>query len=444
MHAEKDKGALSSLNNQIAQLDSDIESSSADKKSINNKLAILHTKLKSEIQRQESERLIRLDAALKVCSNILAMSEGTNTELTQNQSARFLGTCLLITPGQGGKLAELHNRLKPAYKAVLSVRLLDKLMSEKLVKHPYVLEHFQAHCRYDKDSPGYKAYLQSVILPIMLTALFQDIGLLHPAAEVILKGEDGGQDPFRVLEQEERKKLLRLNFDHSKDYLKEGLGCQKYIGNSRAERSEFDKIEKAQLQFRVALLKDALIPKIGIGDIIKIPQTYASIVLSTKRNYSRKDLPKAALLIEKMAEKGSVKKRAAEVFVGIVGYFPQGFGVTYIPTDLRGYEQDSYEYCIVTRLNPKRPDEPLCRAVTRGLSYISSGTTSVIKKENNLQYMEARKKLTVVKKERLIEIMQKLVFEFDPEDVTDLLPQYWEPYEYFGNKKNQNLWNKDN
>jgi hypothetical protein len=275
----------------------------------------------------------------------------------------------------------------------------------------------------------------------MMAAIFQDIGLEHPETVALLKVSHS-KDVFRLLEPQERKVILKLSYHQTQDYIVNGLGCQKYSGDLKEERRAFKQQEKMRLHFQQMLIKNAIMPKLGMGDIITIPQAYASIVLSTKRNYRRKDLPKAAMLVEQLADSQTVSRHATKAFISIVGYFPQGYGVTYIPLDLRGFEADGYEYAIVNSLYPFDPKEPICRKVTRQLSYISSGNTEVIKQEFNLRFELSRKKLTKVDKGRLIDIMHKLVYQFDPADIDDLIPTYWEPHEYFSHKKNQNLWNK--
>ena len=46
-------------------------------------------------------------------------------------------------------------------------------------------------------------------------------------------------------------------------------------------------------------------------------------------------------------------------------------------------------------------------------------------------------------KKRLEEILQKLWANFETRpELAQILPKYWHPYEYFGNTKYQNLWNK--
>jgi hypothetical protein len=439
-NVDSDKAEIAKLSEQISLLVGELNSASkANHKEHMTRLDSLETQLKQKHINQENERVKRLNHALQVCFNILAISEGKTYTDTQHKSSKFLGSILLLSPGHGVRLSELHQRMKPAYKAVLSLRLLDKVLVDKMTTNKHILEHYNAEQRFDVENVHATAFTQTVILPIMLSAMFQDIGLFHPELIAMQKGESGN-DLFRVLEPEERNIMLKRSHQYSLKYLLEGLGCQAYTGNSKEKREEFEQLEKKRMHFQTRLLQDAISPKLGIGDIIKIPQIYTSVVLSTKRDYLRKNLPTAAMLIEQLGQKNAISGSAAKAFVSIVGYFPQGYGISYIPKDLRGIELDSYEYCIVNSLNPDNPQEPMCRKVTRNMAYITSGDSETIVKTVNLHFPLARKKLSKIDRVRLIQILEKLKHNFDPKEVPELIPAFWEPYEYFFLKKRQNLW----
>ncbi|MDX1392490.1 MAG: hypothetical protein R3241_08920, partial [Rheinheimera sp.] len=85
---------------------------------------------------------------------------------------------------------------------------------------------------------------------------------------------------------------------------------------------------------------------------------------------------------------------------------------------------------------------PICRMVTRNLTYNVSAQGCIISVENNLYYPQARKKLEKISEERLLEILSKLVSNFEERKSMPLLPKCWQPGEYFSYVKNQNLWNK--
>ena len=80
--------------------------------------------------------------------------------------------------------------------------------------------------------------------PLITAALLQDIGLQSPAALTILKGENGDLDEFRLLDESQRKDLLKLNYHFTLKYLTEGLGLPNYVGNDKEERDRFIQTHK--------------------------------------------------------------------------------------------------------------------------------------------------------------------------------------------------------
>lgn len=398
--------------------------------------------LKEVVKAQAEMRHARYNDAREVCLKIIKLSEGESEDVTAINSAKILGTILLNSPGEGRKLASMHQRFKPLYKAILAVRLLDKLLADNHITNKYILEYYDIEKRFSEDPEKLTPFQEEVVIPLIFAAMFQDVGMHHPKARELLKGEDGKQDEFRLLEGKERLQLLKLNHVHSLDYITHGLGCKPYIGNSRQEKQEFDAHQKQVLTFVRTILNDAIKPKQGLGNLIKAPQIYASVILSTKPGYDIRELPKAALLLEQVAKKGAVSEAAATSLVSVVGYFPQGYGVTYIPKDGLNEYLDRYEFAIVNGLNPENPKVPRCRLVTRNLAFFSSGNNAQLSVESNLYFPNVQKRLQKISKERLREILSKLSHDFELRCEMDLVPKCWQPYDYFTFRNNQNLWNR--
>ncbi|WP_158970887.1 hypothetical protein [Paraglaciecola sp. L3A3] len=434
----------------IAHLEADIQAAIKDytqapasaKSSLKEELKLVQRKHKLEFSRQQALQAERREKVIHISSLLIKTAEGEDWDETQSNSAKVLGTLFLQSPRQGKKLGNLHQRLKPAYKAVLALRLLDKLLLDEKITYPYIISHYQAESRYSKKSKDLSQFQQEVCLPIVIAAIFQDIGLQHPDAQLLLRGEDGKQDEFRLLEKDTRIRLLKLNHKHTLDYLKLGIGVDQYVGNSKIERDLFEQNEQAKLKFIRTLIVDAIKPKLDLGNIIKIPHIYSSIIFSTKTNTDYGDTPKAGMVIAKAAENGSVNQIIADHFIQIVGHFPQGFGITYIPLDKNGKWLDRYEYAIVTHLNPKQPQLPICRGATRNLTFNSTGLLFSVSKESNLYFSIARKKLSTVPPERLKEILKQLCSNFEERKDLELIPKYWQAYDYFSYMKLQNLWKK--
>lgn len=404
----------------------------------------LTKQIKNSTEKLEEERLARLKRIDAVSSKIIELCEGDNWQETQELSAKLLGTIMLLTRGPDGSFARVHMRFKPLYKAVLTLRLVDRLLEHDSIAHKYLSKYREAASRFRGNRYWRDKWKIELGRPLITASLLQDVGLQSPAAQTILKGENGDLDEFRLLEESQRKDLLKLNYHFTLKYLSEGLGQPNYVGDNKEERSRFIQTHKDANEFLLSLVKDAFVSKTGLGEIVKIPQIYVSIVLSTKSDYSRMSLPKGYMLIEQLAKKGGLNKQLAQDFIELVGYFPQGFGITYIPVNEKGQEKDQYECAIVIGLNPANPAEPLCKVVTRKQKYITSGAQEVIPKGRNLYFPANRKKLMRVGQERLGEIMSQLSNNFTPDALDDLVPSFWEPYDFFGFKKHQNLWVKNN
>ncbi len=402
----------------------------------------------------EKQELLKLERnerhahLLGICFDILELTEGENLIETNRKSAQFLGTLQLLSPTDGKKVAASNEKCKSLYKAVLSLRLLDKLYIDNQISEPYV-------CKFLKDvSPTeyeslalhkpkfFQLYVRNVKIPILMAALIQDIGNYHNDAHNILYGEDGQQDPFRVLDVESRKKLLQTNYRETIKYLTEGLGCLAYVGDSKEERTLFNRDEANRLKFIKYLLKSSVNPKKSIGNILKVPQIYTSIILSTKSNYNYKLLPKVYQVLHRNAEYGHCSQIVVDTLYKITGIFPQGYGVVFMLSDDALEQGDCYEYAIVNRLYPKNPEEPLCRVATRHLAFMGYGKNMTIKTTSNLYFTETAKKLSIVSKERLNEILELLASNYLERQQLDLLPRCWHANEFFSIKSQQNLWNK--
>lgn len=419
--------------------------SGADQAKIEQRLQQAEKSLNSMNQGLEELRLARLTQLKELCYTILELAQGDDFDDTNLLSAKLLGTIQLLSPTEGSNIARSNQKSKHLYKAVLALRLLDRLLLDGLITNSYVLKRYQEDSSQDIEVTGgrtYQPFRDDVQIPLIMAALVQDIGQQHPEAQRILCGEDGSLNEFRVLDNPERVAMLQTNYKESLKYLTQALGRDRYVGNSKDERAWFERNEQEKLGFMVTLLKNSVKPEQGIGNLLKIPQIYTSVVLSTKQNYSYETLPKVGLVIDKAVEKGMCSKEAADALMQITGIFPQGYGVTYIPKDSDRQDLDRYEYAIVTSLYPPHPNVPVCRMVTRNLSYQISVMGCTVRVENNLFFPQARKKLEKIKPERLKEILMKLVSNFEERKDMDLIPKCWHPDEYFAYARNQNLWNK--
>ncbi|MGB0938060.1 MAG: hypothetical protein ACPGTQ_11430 [Colwellia sp.] len=383
-----------------------------------------------------------------ICTEIIALTEGDNFTDTNRKTAQLLGTIQLITDTESRNIAKENEKSKGLYKAVLSLRLLDNLCSNSLLKEPYIekcLEDVPAEkihelSRLDDVMPH--RYVSQVKVSMLMAAILQDIGLYHPKSREILDGEEGKDDPYRDLTAEERKALFHINFRETCHYIEQGIGVGHYVGNNKDERDQYNIDEKDRIAFLKRLMKLILKPEQGVGNVLKVTQIYTSIIFSTKDNYDYKLLPKVYHVLNKHAELGDCWKKAVESLYQITGMFPQGYGIVYMPSDSSGMQSDCYEYAIVNQLYPENPLHPLCRMATRKLSFIGHGQDIVVKKVDNLYFPEMAKKMTNLSKERLNEILVLLCSNSKERASMDLLPRCWHANNFFSLKTNQKLWNK--
>lgn len=394
------------------------------------------------------QRTERHSNLLSICHTILELAEADSHKENNRKSAQFLGSIQLLSPTEGKRVAGSNEQSKSIYKAVLCLRLLDQLIVEGQVVEPYINKHLEGISAdeyldfVNQNSEAYQRFTAKVKIPLIMAALLQDIGNYHPKAQIILSGSDGKLDPFRTLEVKDRKELLQINYRETIKYLTEGIGIPSFVGNTKKERDEFKVDEQEKLMFIKQLLKSSVNPKNSIGNVLKVPQIYTSIILSTKSSYNYKLLPQVFQVLNKNAELGACSQGVVDALYKITGMFPQGFGVVYMPLGEFGEHGDCYEYAVVNGLYPEKPDEPNCRMTTRKLTFIGFGQNTVIKNNSNLYFTQTAKKLASLSKERLNEILELLSSNSQERKELDLLPRCWHANEFFSIKANQNLWNK--
>ncbi|MBU2869134.1 hypothetical protein [Colwellia sp. E2M01] len=405
------------------------------------------------VSSQESELLKvlseeRYASLLALSLNILELAEGDNFIENNKKSAQFLGTIQLLSPTEGKNVASSNEQSKSVYKAVLCIRLLDYLIINNQMNEPYISKYLvdvspEQYLNFaEHDYKAYLRFTKQVKVPLIMAALLQDIGNYHPAAQAILCGEEGKLNPFRTLEVSQRKELLQINYRETFRYLVEGIGVPSFKGDSKAERDQFRIDEQDKLSFIKLLLKTSVNPKESVGNILKVPQIYTSIILSTKDNYNYKLLPQVFQVLNKNAELGACEQRVVDALYKITGMFPQGFGIVYMPHGGFVEQGDCYEYAIVNGLYPKNPEHPHCRMATRKLTFIGYGQNLAVPITKNLYFTQTAKKLARLSKDRLNEILELLSSNPEERKKLDLLPRCWQANEYFSIKANQKLWNR--
>ena len=334
---------------------------------------------------EQKKRLARHNAVVKVCNEILDLLNGRTKEDINNNTAKMLGTLKLLSRSDGSSNAQTNQRRKHLYKAALCLKLLDYLLEQKLITNSFILRKRHEHLKWksskEPDKPRHSPFRTDVQIPLVIAALFQDVGYYHPDAQIILHGANGNLDEFRPLPKDERSRLLKISYQQALRYVTFGIGKATYRGNSREDRELFYEDEQDKLDFTRTLLKTAINPNQGIGNLLKVPQVYCSVVMSTKQNYSYDRLPRVKLVMDKGASVGAYSSVISKSLIEITGVFPQGYGITYIPKDSEGQDLDRYEYGIVVGLFPEDIEVPECRIATRNLAFNAFGVNIIVGKK---------------------------------------------------------------
>ena len=134
---------IDELNTQLERLDG-----RDDKEVLAEQLKKQISNSKNKLEEERLSRLERLDA---VASKIIELCEGDNWQETQELSAKLLGTIMLLTRGPEGKFARVHQRFKPLYKAVLTLRIVDRLLNHDAIAHNYLSKYRESLSRFRKN-----------------------------------------------------------------------------------------------------------------------------------------------------------------------------------------------------------------------------------------------------------------------------------------------------
>ncbi len=384
------------------------------------------------------ERLSRLSKITHVIDTIIDSCKDDSGSISYSKIAKQLAVLFLSTEPSHIHFRKINAQNKPLYRGLITLLLVENALKSNLIQNRYIVEMFG-----ESETILDGRFKDNVLIPLLLVSMCCDIGHCHPKLKIMLHGENNELDPDRLFNAEQRGQLIKENYRHVTQFMVSGLGLQNYSGNSKEERSSFDEAQKQKLLFVRTLLKSMLKPENGVGNLIKIPQIYTSIILNTKSSLSTENIPRVFQLLTKHAESGQLSMPLVQLLHSVVGDFPMGYGIAYIPKDAGNSSLNQYEYAVVTTLFPESPNQPICRSTTRNMTFHSSHSELHVSTEFNLYFPEAREKLKTMSKKRLEEILQKLWANFETRpELAQILPKYWHPYEYFGNTKYQNLWNK--
>jgi len=372
-----------------------------------------------------------------LAETILRLTDGINTAETLTRSARLLGCLLLTVPSSSRRWRELQFGYKLVYRAALCLRLMDHALEHNLLKEPALQQYFAQREPGNDDCP----YRLNVQLPLIIAVMLLDAGQLEPDAVSMLIGYAGELDTTRALAPSEREEYLQRCQSAAQQLVSTGLELLPYRGNSKQEKQQHQTQQLERLNFIRQLIQQQNDPTSLLGNIVKIPQVYSSMVLPGRQRYVYEALPKAGLLLKDSVIRRQLNGVLVQHFLRITGVFPQGFGIAFTPRQQDSALPEKYELAIVNQLYPAKLAEPLCRIVSRSLQYRRTGHNIRISIEHNLFFKPARERLAVIPSQRLEEILARLNADWQPGQLRRFIPRCWHPEQFFSKSEHQNLWN---
>lgn len=382
----------------------------------------------------EKQRSARWQSLLQAAEALLQLSEGAKNSDSQMLSARLLGGLLITANSNKRKQLLIEYAYKPIYRAILSLRLLEHLLEQQILKEPQWQDWYQ---RRDITQPALCPYRQQLQLPLVIATFLQHFGQLDTDAQLLLTTVQP-HCPEQAFSPDERQRFLALSLQGSLQLLTHGLGVQPINRGNREQREQ----HLQQQQFLQQQLHRFINAKSDspLGSLFKVPQAYTSVVLPGRSRYNYDSLPKAALLLREGAARGNYHGLLVDCLFRIVGLFPQGYGVVFTPLGDDGKPQLKYEFAIVNALYPEKPEQPGCRVVSRNQQYRNTGYNISLSAELNLYFNPARNRLKTLPEERLKELLNMLYQDGEAKYLSKLLPKCWQPDNFFSVPEHQNLW----
>lgn len=383
----------------------------------------------------EKQRVQRWSSLRQVAEALLQLSEGTQPSETLTLSARLLGGLLITAAAKQRKTLLIEYAYKPCYRALLTVRLLDDLLQQKILKEP---QWQQWYDNRNLVAPELCPYRQQVQIPLVMACIIQHAGQLDTNAQQVLTEHDASNKADRALSAEDRSRYLELSQQGGLSLLKFGLGDLPYRGNHREQREQHQQLQHYLMSQLHHFLTAS--PETPLGSLFKVPQAYASVVLPGRNRYNYDALPRAALLLREAVHRGEYNGVLVDRLFRMLGLFPQGYGIVYTPLGDDGKPQLKYEFAIVNSLYPEKPEQPGCRVVSRNQQYRNTGYNINLSTELNLYFKPARDRLKALPEKRLKELLNALYQDGEAQYARKLLPHCWQPDNFFSVPENQNLW----
>jgi uncharacterized protein (UPF0305 family) len=222
-------------------------------------------------------------------------------------------------------------------------------------------------------------YRESVILPIIQAVLIHNIGSYSLEADSLYRG-----NRYRLLEEKERKQLIKIIRDHTINYLHYGLGKPRESEYSRNQADEFE-LEMQRFELIEEIAKGYTKAQHPIGNLLRIPMIYASFILSTKPKHSFNLIYRAFDILKSGIENEVIYKPYADEFLKMVGRYPLGSGIFF-----NSKETHLPERAVVTGLNPPKTSSAIVKQLTRRQVQFNDHTQVLVSKEYNIATEEGR------------------------------------------------------
>ncbi|MER2492528.1 hypothetical protein [Catenovulum sediminis] len=312
--------------------------------------------------------------------------------------SQFLGTIALSAPSPDDKVRHIQNeKNKPIFITALTIAFFEALRRQNKISHPYVkvkLHEIFAdgdHAKYSlmADSQtesqtmpaGIKMhYREEILKPLAKASLLQSIGVHSPEVDTIL-----GKDKYRVLENETRNELVKVQREKSIDYIKLGIGIVHQRFDTKEQRDKYLKFESKILSFILYIENSLSNSNDSLGDALRIPMVYTSIILSTKPEFDYQQIYQAYDILQNGAHAQAYRSDYVAIFLQMVGRFPLGSGIYFVQ-----HETGEIERAIVSSLYPSNVDEPICKQVTRRQLQFISQAEIIVSQESNLFFAKSR------------------------------------------------------
>lgn len=304
--------------------------------------------------------------------------------ITNKDASQFVATMMLRAPLPADHTRCPNNeKSKPVYIAALACCLLKRLVKQNKLDNKYIVTRFpkkieQEHGLEEYNKEEVDLYITEVLQPIVTACLIHNIGSYSIDAERIYKGSR-----YKVLEEEDRKRLIKVVHDNTMNYLHYGIGkpSSARMFNPTEYQVAADKFEMMENVIKGYSKADDL-----LGNLLRVPMIYSSFILSTKQQHDFRITFKAFDILKSGLDKHVIHPLLGKEFLKMVGHYPLGTGIFFISK-----ETNLPERAVVTGLNPPATTSAIVKQLTRRQVKFDDHTQVCVSKDYIISNEAARK-----------------------------------------------------